>query len=434
MKFSVLIIDHSLSQLEEMKTIFAQNGTVERIYEASDGSEGLQILKNQEVDLVVCNASLPDMDGLKFLKAFRAMENHAHLPVILVSSNAQTDYKAKAFEHGAQEFLIRPFQPEDLLMRAKSLVRLKNTYEELHRRIQDLEKTANADPLTGLFNRKYLIDSIRVELVRSRRHRLMLACMMIDIDNFKSVNDSLGHHVGDQILKELAQRLGRQLRGYDFAARYGGDEFIVLLPQSSKGGAIALAERLRHVIHSQPFLKREEKNIPLSISIGIAAFPGSEIKDEEQLLIIADRALYEAKQKGRNCIAIAESLDQFRVEPPKGLYRTNYRKYQRLPFLSVVKLTNLDTQESQEAHTFNISYGGLGMYVQHPITEKSRIRVSMSFLDPAGKSIEETVEGTVRWAKQLKDLYGFGIEFEDLNSKDHPMTLNFIQEAERLSP
>ena len=233
MKFRILIIEHSLSQMEELKTAFAQSGTMERFYEASDGSEGLQILKDKAVDLIVCNATLPDMDGLKFLKAVQTIPDCIHLPVLFVASQAQIDYKAKAFDLGAQEFLIRPFQPEDLLMRAKSLVRIKNTYEELHKRIQDLEKNSNVDPLTGIFNRKYLVDAMKVELGRSRRHRFTLACMMIDIDNFKCVNDSFGHRAGDHVLKELAQRLGQQLRGYDFVARYGGDGFTVLLPQSS---------------------------------------------------------------------------------------------------------------------------------------------------------------------------------------------------------
>ncbi|GEM_PF-220591 len=434
MKFSVLIIDHSLRNVEELKAIFVQSGTVNRVYEASNGTEGLQTLKDKTVDLVVCNATLPDMDGLKFLEALQALPDCAHLPVLFVASEAQMDYKAKAFELGAQEFLVRPFQTEDLLMRAKNLVRLKNTYEELHQRIQDLEKSSNVDPLTAIFNRKYLGDAMKVEVRRSRRHRFTLACMMIDIDNFKNVNDTFGHAVGDLALQELAHRLSQQLRGYDFVARYGGDEFTVVLPQSSKGGALALAERLRNVIESDPFLKREGRNIHMTISIGIAAFSGSEFSDEEQLIVTADRALYEAKQKGRNCIAIAESLDRFRVEPPKGLYRRNYRKYPRLPFLTSIKLVNLDSQDITEAYTFNISYGGLGIYSPKPIAEKSHVRIYIPFTDPEGKPIEETMDGTVRWVRQFKGHYAFGIEFEELDNKEHLMTLNFIQEAERLSP
>ncbi len=434
MKFRVLLINHSLSQNEELKTIFTQSGTVNRVYEASDGAEGIQILKDSEVDLIVCNAALPDMDGLKFLNALQGISDHAHLPVLFISSQAQMDYKAKAFELGAQDFLTRPFQPEELLMRAKNLVRLKSTYEELHRRIKELEKTASIDPLTGLFNRKYLSDSLKTELIRSRRYRFTLACLMIDIDNFKTVNDSLGHSVGDHLLKELAQRLSHQMRGYDFAARYGGDEFVVLLPQSSKGGSLALAERLRQVIDCQPFLESEGKNIRLTISIGIAAFSGSEVSSEEQLLTISDRALYEAKQVGRNCIAIAESFDQFRVEPPKGLYRRNYRRYQRYPFLTTVKVVDPQTKESTVAYAINISYGGLAMYAQKPIAEKSHVQVWISLADSNGKPREERVGGVVRWVRQLNDHYGFGIEFEELNIKDHLLILNFIQEAERLSP
>ena len=434
MKSKILIVDHSQSQMQEFKAVLMHSGMGRQVYEASDGAEGLRIIKDSEVDLVICNAALSDMDGLQFLKALQTMPNHLYLPVLLISQDAQIEYKAKAFELGAQDFLTRPFRPEELLIRAKNLVRLKSTYEELHRRIRELEKTANIDPLTGLFNRKYLSDSLKTELIRSRRHRFTLACLMIDIDNFKTVNDSLGHSVGDHLLKELAQRLNHQMRGYDFAARYGGDEFVVLLPQSSKGGSLALADRLRQVIDSEPFLATEGKNIRLTISIGIAAFSGSEVSSEEQILTISDRALYEAKQVGRNCIAIAESFDQFRVEPPKGLYRRNYRRYQRYPFLTTVKVVDPQTKECTVAYAINISYGGLAMYAQKPITEKSHVQVWISLTDPNGQPRDERVGGVVRWVRQFNDHYGFGIEFEELNIKDHPLVLNFIQEAERLSP
>ncbi len=434
MKFRVLIIDHSLTQSDEVKTIFTQSGLVDRIYEAHNGAEGLRIIKNEEVDLVICNPSLPDMDGLNFLREFRALPDQPHLPVLLVSSRAEIDYKAKAFELGAQEFLIRPFQPDDLLMRAKSLIHLKKTYEELHRQIRDLEKTANVDPLTGVFNRKYFIEMMKSELGRSRRHRYTIACLMIDIDNFKTVNDSLGHSVGDHLLKELAQRLNQHMRGYDFTSRYGGDEFVVLLPQSSKGGSLALAERLRHTVDSEPFLKAEGRNIRLSISIGIAAFSGLEVSSEEELVTTSDRALYEAKQRGRNCIAVAESLDQFRVEPPKGLYRRNYRKHQRYPFLTTVKLIHQESKHSTVGYTINISYGGMAMYVQKPVAEESQVEVWVPFIDSTGKPHGESVKGTVRWVRQFNDHYGVGLEFEELNRRDHPIILNFIQEAERLSP
>ena len=257
---------------------------------------------------------------------------------------------------------------------------------------------------------------------------------MIDIDNFKPVNDSLGHSIGDRVLKELAQRLSQQMRGYDFAARYGGDEFTLLLSQSSIGGAVAVAHRIRHLIDSQPFLRLEGNSIHLTISIGIAAFSGFELSNEEQLIITADRALHEAKQTGRNCIAIAESFDRFRVDPPQGLYRRNYRKYKRHPFLATVKLINLETKEATEAYTINISYGGLAVYVQKPIPEKGRVQVWIPFTDSTGKPLEEAVEGTVRWIRQYKDFYGIGIEFVEVNRKNHQIVLNFIQEAERLSP
>jgi hypothetical protein len=122
------------------------------------------------------------------------------------------------------------------------------------------------------------------------------------------------------------------------------------------------------------------------------------------------------------------------VEPPKGLYRRNYRKYQRYPFLIAVKLVDSETKDHTVAYAFNVSYGGLGMYTQKSISEKSHVDVWISFHEADGKSREERVGGIVRWVRQLNDLHAFGIEFEELNVKDHPLILNFVQEAERLSP
>jgi diguanylate cyclase (GGDEF)-like protein len=171
-----------------------------------------------------------------------------------------------------------------------------------------LEKLSIVDNLTGLYNKKYLFELLKREYQRSERHGVFISCLMMDIDHFKKVNDTYGHQVGDLVLKEVGAVLTEVVRGYDFAARYGGDEFTIVLPQQRVGnGAESVAERVRAAVEGHFFLDspRVPKSIKITISIGAATFPGKGIKSYEDLVDQADQALYNAKDKGRNCVVIS---------------------------------------------------------------------------------------------------------------------------------
>jgi diguanylate cyclase (GGDEF)-like protein len=172
-----------------------------------------------------------------------------------------------------------------------------------------MDKRCIVDNLTGIYSTKYLFELLRREYQRSERHGVFISCLMMDIDHLKRVNDSYGHQTGDRVLKEIGAVLTEVVRGYDFAARYGGDEFTIILPQQKvDNGVKVVAERVRAAVESHLFLdgpRMPNGGIKITISIGTATFPGKGINSDEELINQADQALYDAKKGGRNCVVIS---------------------------------------------------------------------------------------------------------------------------------
>jgi two-component system cell cycle response regulator len=207
---------------------------------------------------------------------------------------------AKGFDLGANEYLIRPVERNELLARARTQVRRKRLQERLrenHRRSLSLALT---DELTGLYNRRYMLAHLNELLARATKGDMQTAVLMLDIDHFKSVNDNYGHPAGDDILRELAARLLRQVRSVDLVARLGGEEFVAVMPETTLSGAAVVAERLRLSVATEPFtVKASGERLTVTISIGVAAT--DEIDEGVDVLMKrADEALYAAKNGGRN--------------------------------------------------------------------------------------------------------------------------------------
>jgi diguanylate cyclase (GGDEF)-like protein len=182
----------------------------------------------------------------------------------------------------------------------------------------ELEKVSVMDSLTGLYNQRYLYDAMNREISRAKRYHLKLSCIMLDVDYFKEVNDTFGHQRGDTILKELCKIIQALLRGYDFAVRYGGDEFIVILCQNTVIGAQIVAERLRESVEENPFLKELNGGKKITISTGVATFPDHTDKGYEELIGAADHALYVAKKRGRNQVAYGVFSEDVPHDQPKN--------------------------------------------------------------------------------------------------------------------
>jgi diguanylate cyclase (GGDEF)-like protein len=236
---------------------------------------------------------MPRMDGLKLLAAIRQDERLQQIPVIMVTSQNQIEEKILTFEYGAHDFLNKPYHPAELVARTRVMLRIRA-------QMRAIEQQAIVDPLTGLYNQNYLNGAVMRELKRCQRYNLNLSCLMIDVDHFKMINDTHGHLVGDEVLRTVGKILQATLRGYDFAVRYGGDEFLVILAQNNPLGAAYVADRIREMIQAQTLSIAKMSPASVTVSIGVASLPGGAASTPTVLIEAADQALYEAKRQGRN--------------------------------------------------------------------------------------------------------------------------------------
>jgi diguanylate cyclase (GGDEF)-like protein len=270
---------------------------------AETGSEAWRILEQPEAPkLVLLDWVLPDLDGIEICQRIRLDgSSRAYVYVILLTSNEGRQNMLDAMQAGADDYLVKPF--DELELKARLLVgkRILDLQEELVSARESMRHAATHDSLTGLLNRGEIVDMLERELERSRRDHQPLGVILGDIDHFKSVNDTLGHLFGDEALREIGRRLRAQLRVYDGVGRYGGEEFLMVLPNCDLPDAMQRANELREIIAQTPVLcSGEERLITMSMGVAVAA---SDKKNEvEALLKQADAGLYEAKEKGRNRI------------------------------------------------------------------------------------------------------------------------------------
>lgn len=267
-----------------------------RVAEADDGDEALRMAREVSPAVILLDIEMPKLDGRAVLKALKADPRMADTPVVFLTGVRDTDDLVAALELGAHDYLCKPFESAELLARVSAAARVKALHDELHRRAEEMHLMARLDPLTGLYNRRHLDEHLRATAVGSRRRMQPLAVLVIDVDRFKSVNDTLGHAAGDEVLCELARRLRRIMRADDVAGRWGGEEFLVLLPQTDLAGAGAVAERIRQAVADAP-VRLADRNIDVTVSIG---YTSGVVDDVHGLVNRADTAMYDAKQQGRN--------------------------------------------------------------------------------------------------------------------------------------
>ncbi|MGB9790593.1 MAG: diguanylate cyclase [Thermotoga caldifontis] len=262
---------------------------------AEDGYEALQMLEQPDgPQLAVIDWVMPGLEGPEVCRRVRQQRKMGYIYIILLTGKDAKEDILKGFEAGADDYMVKPFDPEILRYKLKigeRIIRMEN----------ELFQLATTDHLTGLLNRRSFMDRLEAELNRCIRLRRPLGLLIADIDFFKKINDTYGHRVGDEVLKNFAVILKKNLRAYDFAGRYGGEEFIVCLVECDIEESFKVAERLRTAIQSRPMFQTEdEREIFVTVSFGVTAL-GQEPKNIDQLIKEADEALYEAKRSGRNC-------------------------------------------------------------------------------------------------------------------------------------
>jgi two-component system cell cycle response regulator len=256
-------------------------------------------------DLVIVNSNLEDYDPLRLCSQIRSLERTRFIPILLITEQGDEQMIIRALDLGVNDYIVRPLDPNEMIARTLTQVRRKRYNDRLRNSVRQTIELAVTDGLTGLHNRRYLDTHLRTLFARAKVRGRPLTLCITDIDRFKQVNDVYGHDAGDEVLKEFAGRIRSTVRGADLACRFGGEEFVVVMPDTPAEVAATVAERLRGMIEARPFqLRSGESPLMLTASMGIATI-GPGVETPEQLLKQADRALYEAKNSGRNRVVAA---------------------------------------------------------------------------------------------------------------------------------
>jgi two-component system cell cycle response regulator len=254
---------------------------------------------------VIVNSNIDDYDPLRLCSQLRSLERTRFLPILIITEQGDDEMVVRALDLGVNDYIVRPVDPNELVARSLTQIRRKNYNDRLRANVQQTIELAVTDPLTGLSNRRYLDNHISTLFNRSMARGRPLSVLIADIDRFKQINDTHGHDAGDDILREFANRVRSTVRGADLACRYGGEEFVVVMPDTSPEIAASVAERLRGVIESVPFVvKGTGQELQVTASFGIASRT-PQVITPGHLLKQADVALYEAKNGGRNRVVAA---------------------------------------------------------------------------------------------------------------------------------
>ncbi|MGC1542007.1 MAG: PleD family two-component system response regulator [Xanthobacteraceae bacterium] len=293
----VLIVDDRPASYERIAATLSKEHEVEV---EPDPNQALFHAADGNYDLLIVSLGLENFDALRLCSQVRSLDRTRNLPILAITEPDNTARMLRGLEIGVNDFLIRPIDKNELLARTRSQVRKRRYTERLRDNVQMSIEMAITDALTGLFNRRYMESHLGTLIEQAAARGKPLSALVLDIDYFKSINDGHGHDAGDDVLRDFALRIKRSIRGIDLACRYGGEEFVIVMPETDMAVAAMVAERLRRRIAAEAFaIAQGSRQIPVTISIGIAGLRG---KDDTApaLLKRADQALYRAKRDGRN--------------------------------------------------------------------------------------------------------------------------------------
>src|SRR5688572_4184871 len=294
----ILVVDDNRDNVEIIATRLRYRGY--DIVEASTGEAALAAVATQSPDLILLDVMLPDIDGHEIARRIKGNAAIPFIPIILVTARDSTQDKVAGLEAGADDYLTKPINFPELEARVRSMLRIKRLQDELEEKNRELARVSISDGLTGLFNHRHIHSLLQDEFERADRTGERLTVAMFDLDRFKSVNDNYGHQAGDRVLEQFADILRATAREIDRLGRYGGEEFMALLPDTGIEDGVVFVERVRREVARHPFTIGRDQSISMTTSCGVATYPHDLINDPETLVRLADEALYAAKAAGRN--------------------------------------------------------------------------------------------------------------------------------------
>ena len=294
----VLVVDDNPDNIEIIAARLSFRGY--EIIEARNGEEALAAVASEPPDLILLDVMLPDIDGHEISRRIKGNEELPFIPIILVTAKDLTQDKVAGLEAGADDYVTKPINFPELEARVRSMLRIKRLQDELEEKNRELERISISDGLTGLFNHRHIHGLLHEEFDRADRTGERLTVAMFDLDRFKSVNDNYGHQAGDRVLERFAEILRETAREIDRLGRYGGEEFMAILPDTGIEDGVVFVERVRREVARHPFNIGREQPLKMTVSCGVATYPYELIQDPETLVRLADEALYAAKAGGRN--------------------------------------------------------------------------------------------------------------------------------------
>jgi diguanylate cyclase (GGDEF)-like protein len=326
----ILVVDDSLTVRAMVADVLRAEG--HRVQEAKNGREALAKVAEHGPDLVVLDVMMPEMNGYEVCRKLRASSEYIH--ILMFTAHSDQECLVRCLGVGADDFVFKPFNPIELAARVRNLLRIRALQRQLWAQNQELAAMAHqlaaqneelqwlndkldianreletlcvTDSLTKAYNRRYFFEHLGSELSRAERYGKPLACVLVDVDHFKQVNDRHGHLVGDRVLVRIAEILRDNIRSADVVARFGGEEFVILLPETGANEAAALIDRIRQEIERERFPATENGTLSVTVSAGVAEYePVASVREPDALLRETDEALYRAKEAGRNRIELA---------------------------------------------------------------------------------------------------------------------------------
>jgi len=324
----ILIVDDTPANLRLLHKILSKQGYKVRM--APSGHLALKSAQAIPPDLILLDIMMPNMDGYEVCEQLKADPRTRDIPVIFISALDQTEDKVKALTSGGVDYITKPFQVREVIARVKTHLALYSLQQQLsaaNLKLQEsnnrlkaeidkrvkieaiLQELATTDALTRLHNRRHFFDLAEKELTRAKRYQLHFSLLLIDLDDFKIINDKYGHLYGDRVLQVVAECIRQNSREVDIQGRYGGDEFVVLVPETQPSYSKDIANRLCQNIPAQ-LTKLGENDFPVTLSIGIANFSGESDISIDMLFDRADKALYQAKDAGRNRVFVWEKTEE----------------------------------------------------------------------------------------------------------------------------
>lgn len=299
---TVVVADDDRITREMLGAMLRSHGfTVETV---SDGQLAVERVARGGVDLVLLDILMPRLSGLEACRLLKGMTSDSFLPVVLVTVKTDSASRVEGLKIGADDYVCKPFDEKELIARVEAMLRIKKLHDHVARARAKLEQLSMHDDLTGLYNYRYLHTRLSEEFKRAERYHDPLACIVIDVDRLQGMNDAGGRSFGDSVVRGVADVIRRSVREVDVVARFGGDEFLVVLPSTHFAGSVTVAERIWREVTEKAFMGDSVRPGRVTLSIGVALFPSRDVRTKDALLRASDAALHQAKRDGGNRICV----------------------------------------------------------------------------------------------------------------------------------